>query len=91
MSEPEQTQDQRVAKLLGAHPDQVRAARDEWNVNSSANFIRATISDRLQRQIDERMNKLKTVDSGSLCRIQGEVKALELAINLACQYPLTNE
>lgn len=87
----EETHDQRVAKSLGAHPDQVRAARDEWNVSMNAVFIRGIISDRITRQITERLTKLKTVHPDQLQIIQGELKALELSLHLACQHPLKHE
>lgn len=86
------TPDQRVSAALHVNPDQVRAARDEWNVSQNAALIRATIADRIQRQIDERMNKLKTLDpANGIAKVQGEISALELALSLSTQCPLNNE
>lgn len=87
----EETQDQRVARATGAHPDQVRFAREEWNGSTNAVFIREIIKDRLTRQITDRYNKLKTTDPENLRRLQGELAGIELALSLSTITPLQNE
>lgn len=85
------TPDQRVATKLNVHPDEIRCARDDWNGSKNAVLMRAVIEDRLQLQIDERRNKLETTSPEELKTVQGEIKALKLALKLSTQHPITNE
>lgn len=86
----EETQDQRVAKAVGTTPDQVRYAREEWNASPNGAIIRAVQQDRLNRQIHDRFNKLKTVKAEDLTKLQGEIFGIELSLSLTAT-SLSNE
>lgn len=85
------TPDQRVAKRLGIAPDQVRCARDDWNASQTGVLMREVFSERLERQITERLTSLKTIFEDKLKQKQGEIAGLELALRLVSPNPLTNE
>lgn len=85
------TQDQRVAQSVGTTPDQVRFAREEWNASPNGAIIRGIFKDRLTRQVNDRFNKLKSVKAEDLTKLQGEIAAIELSLDLTTTTPLNNE
>lgn len=74
------TPDQRVAAKLGTHPEQVGAARNNFNESAEGAIVRAALADRLDQLFIERIRKLRKCKAEELTRIQGEADALELAI-----------
>lgn len=77
----EENIDSICAKALGMHPDQVGAMRNEWERVPMATVVRCLIGIKLGAMVKERETKLRSCKPEELLKIQGELNALQLAID----------
>lgn len=73
----EETSDQRVARKLNDHPDNIRAARERY---SNEPVIRAVMRDRIETAIEEQRTKLETAKGEDVYRHQGSISGLRTAL-----------
>jgi hypothetical protein len=72
---------EKAAAVLGMHPEQVAAMRDQWEASPHSNVIRALMKAKLEEILSEKLTKLRRCTPEELKTIQGGTDALEVAIS----------
>lgn len=79
---PDPTLDDRTAAKLGMMPQQVAIIRAEWERTPNATVIKAFFETKLQILMLERQGKLETCAEADLKTLQGEIRALRIAVSV---------